>query len=1365
MNRTYKVAKSLTRGVVVTSEKASSYQGKAVKTVVAAAVAALVAGTAIAATDAEGVLKVQENKTLLEGASYSQISINDAKENTKVSGTTLTLTKQGTAVDSQPDSALFSNVKGGTFEFDSVSVKGAYAHGLYVNTTAGGNSETATLDAYIKSYDFQSDWKNTTNGETSSAIHTMGGEIKATFDSLTGTAGHLVSAENQWATGTNDNKFDMTATVTVNKTLNFNATDSAVLATVRNTNQAAKVTVKAEDVDVVLNSSGDVLSSVIGSKDGTSYSGTAEVTVNAKSAVLTGKTSAIEAVGSNTENSAKVTLNTTGAAVLKATDGSTILQSGASNVALSAKTLTINEAGTTSKAISLKDSSQLSITATDDATIYGAVVGTSGTAISADTNTLTLEDASGFLGTFNQIDGTTSITGAKYFGGKVNVQGGSIETDDVVLTDTTTIGKSDAQSGNASFKAKSVTLGKATTNDATAKAGTFKTEKNGVATIDTLTFATTDSSLNNAGTLVVNTVDSGDLKTVSVSNTGTIETSIANLIKSSTDEEGDVTYSATAFGSAATTGTGNTGALIDTNTTDTYSLSDYITISSKLGNKFNFTNANIVSVDAEGKQSKLKLEEIGSSTATGPTNFGRSDVIASYNSGNPDFNGNQFLARPLTIGSLEVAKTATNENELKSLTIGNATTNTLTLRGNAKGEVIIGAKEGDKLVDVTFRRVDLGAEDTDFGTIDNAVTFAAQSTITGAFTFTNEAGTTVAANGGELTVNGTMTTNGLTNNGQISVNGDLDTAWYEQASTNAVVITDGTFAILGNKPAATTTQAEGDEEAPKAFENAVKVQTVSFTSSSTGEEPNLGVLSVGASTAAANAAVADAYGEIDADKSVIYIAKQAVFGDGTAALTVGGDQQATDLLVDIQGVAGTAGYAAKDGVLQNAISTTNGATVTLVGVKNAPAAAFEGENGAKTLKLAASATGTLTVDYGTMFYGTSTDHTSQGTVAADGTISFARNKAYDDLLNDTYQGGNAKADLDAVSFGHNQLSDAVVWGLTDYIADVKASEGYSVAQDQSQYLKNKISDYLDSVNTASVMALAGGAFNTALDVNDQVTAALERRTSLASLNAPRTTGVTPWVDVFGTTNEGKRLYGEGYGYEADIYGAVLGLDYTASCGATIGLAFNVGQADSNSVGDGIKVDNDSDFYGVSLYAAQQLGDFNLRADVGYTKLKNDLSTNTVFGQVKESEDADVFTFGVGTEYLAKFGALNIVPHAGIRLTRIDMDDSKFGADYDTMTVYQMPLGVAFSGTFDTNGWKVAPMVDLSVVPTFGDKDVKYTFVGASDSNRVFDSNPIRATIGVEAQKDAWTFGLNYGLTAGSDDRLNNAFNANLRYSF
>ena len=78
-----------------------------------------------------------------------------------------------------------------------------------------------------------------------------------------------------------------------------------------------------------------------------------------------------------------------------------------------------------------------------------------------------------------------------------------------------------------------------------------------------------------------------------------------------------------------------------------------------------------------------------------------------------------------------------------------------------------------------------------------------------------------------------------------------------------------------------------------------------------------------------------------------------------------------------------------------------------------------------------------------------------------------------------------------------------------------------------------------------------------------------------------------------------------------------------------------------------------------------------------------------------------------------------------------------------MTVWQMPLGVAFSGTFETGSWKVAPMVDVSVVPTFGDKDAVASF----------------------AQNGAWTSGVNYSLTAGSDDRMNNSFNANVRYTF
>ena len=66
MNKTFKVARSLTRGTVVTSEKASSYQGKAVKTVIAAAVASLVAGVAMAAP-AAGDIQITDSTLTVQG--------------------------------------------------------------------------------------------------------------------------------------------------------------------------------------------------------------------------------------------------------------------------------------------------------------------------------------------------------------------------------------------------------------------------------------------------------------------------------------------------------------------------------------------------------------------------------------------------------------------------------------------------------------------------------------------------------------------------------------------------------------------------------------------------------------------------------------------------------------------------------------------------------------------------------------------------------------------------------------------------------------------------------------------------------------------------------------------------------------------------------------------------------------------------------------------------------------------------------------------------------------------------------------------------------------------------------------------------
>lgn len=608
----------------------------------------------------------------------------------------------------------------------------------------------------------------------------------------------------------------------------------------------------------------------------------------------------------------------------------------------------------------------------------------------------------------------------------------------------------------------------------------------------------------------------------------------------------------------------------------------------------------------------------------------------------------------------------------------------------------------------------------------------------------------------KLTVEaGSFTIAGIDNKGTLTINGgDLTTSYL----TGSATITDGILAVLGNKAATTASgKAAPAADSVDPFANAVKVDQINFNGTLANKDT--GVLAVGADAQAAEAAVLSVYDAHElAGKNIVYLTKQAVFSAEPS--------QATDYLIDVAQVAASEGFTAKAGVLDNTLASQ---TLKDIKLTNVTAAALEGEAGQKTLRVAQTgSSANATVDFGNWFYGTGYS-TTVANGLTDGVITFKPSEFAADKINDLNVAALAKDAADNVTFGQNEIVDELAFKTVAYNEAVtdRADELGLTGDERLKYIASAMDTYFDQLDIASELAIAGGVFGTTLDINDQVTAALDRRTSLANLNAPRTTGFTPWVDVFGTKNEAKRIYGEGAGYEADIYGAVLGFDYTAACGGVLGLAFNVGQADGNSVGIGsAKVENDADFYGVSLYAAQTFGDFNVKADLGYTQVKNDLKMNGVTKTWKESQDADVITFGVGTEYLVKAGALNVVPHAGIRMTRIDLDDSKYGAEYETMTVYQMPLGVAFSGTFDTNGWKVAPMVDLSVVPTFGDKDAeaKY-FGGVKDVVRVVDSNPIRATLGVEAQTGAWTFGVNYGLTAGSDDRLNNSLNANARYTF
>ena len=336
-------------------------------------------------------------------------------------------------------------------------------------------------------------------------------------------------------------------------------------------------------------------------------------------------------------------------------------------------------------------------------------------------------------------------------------------------------------------------------------------------------------------------------------------------------------------------------------------------------------------------------------------------------------------------------------------------------------------------------------------------------------------------------------------------------------------------------------------------------------------------------------------------------------------------------------------------------------------------------------------------------------------------------------------------------------SDAQIAMLTQFSQAVNGMTSLGELKAASQALEE-----------GSNSAVLGGAYNAALDAGEQFNKALDRRMTVANgLN--RAEGFTLWADVIGTSNQAKKPYGNS-GYDLDLYGGVLGGDYTfAQYDATLGAALTVGTGSGGSKGTATSIDNDVDFVGFSVYGNKRCPIVNSKFDLGYMQTKSDISAANSMGNWSSDVKAKAFTFGFGVELPTTVGIVNVTPHAGIRYTRLDVEgrDGLFGTDDDKLNVFQAPLGVTFSGAFETSGWNLAPTFDLSVVPAFGDKDAttKYNGLTTEVITRVVDSSPVQATLGLSAQKDAFTFGINYTLGAGSDERQNHSFNANVRYTF
>ena len=346
---------------------------------------------------------------------------------------------------------------------------------------------------------------------------------------------------------------------------------------------------------------------------------------------------------------------------------------------------------------------------------------------------------------------------------------------------------------------------------------------------------------------------------------------------------------------------------------------------------------------------------------------------------------------------------------------------------------------------------------------------------------------------------------------------------------------------------------------------------------------------------------------------------------------------------------------------------------------------------------------------------------------------------------------------------------------------------YTVYEKPNNYFLEEVVRGFSGADAETVARLGifGGAAQSAIAAGSSTYDAVSGRMGVGANGAnitvaDNTQGAALWLAPIYKSSDSDGFDAEGvdYGVDMDLYGVALGADYTLSNGIRFGAMFNVGSGDIDGQGAGSAVSNDFDYYGFAVYGGYSMGALSVVADVSYTVADNDLEGNTSIDKVGASLDSTNLSVGVTGQYQLDFNGTTVTPHAGLRFSRIDLDDYTVDgediiADYDadSMNIFSIPVGVTFAKEFTGDAWTVKPSLDLTLTGNFGDDETDGTVhwagvdnLSTNVSSEVIDNFTYGATLGVAAKTGNFSLGLGVNYTASSNvDEF--GINANARFVF
>ena len=350
------------------------------------------------------------------------------------------------------------------------------------------------------------------------------------------------------------------------------------------------------------------------------------------------------------------------------------------------------------------------------------------------------------------------------------------------------------------------------------------------------------------------------------------------------------------------------------------------------------------------------------------------------------------------------------------------------------------------------------------------------------------------------------------------------------------------------------------------------------------------------------------------------------------------------------------------------------------------------------------------------------------------------------------------------------MVDAAAVGEKAVTGTVSAADGAKVALINAAEGTFKLADTVTGLTSASFVsdnlftttALNGSDVSTTVDKNALggavasmgLQSMIRRADSvLAATVADRTSidqelgaGANLWVDVGGESYEADG-FDNNASFKSDMGYGVFGADVAVSDDITLGAALQYGTGSARSSNFGMK--NEIDTWGLTAYSVYKTGDARFVGEVAYVKAKNDISASAA-SKLSQSVDTEMLSAGMSAHYQFDAGAVTVTPSLGIRLSQQKTDALKVGAIRiadDEMTVFQVPVAVRVGmKPVEASGWNIAPAVKLAYVPTFGDDETDIL----GYQQKVLDTSPVQADIGVEARKGNFMVNVNFLAGTGSE---------------